>query len=114
MPAPSSERVGAGPAPAGPIPPPGPRSYDLVVSQRGFGLVEILIVLAGVAVAGYVVMQYVGSTAKTVETLQQDRPIDRTRLAADRATLTAMQGLVRTYQAERGQCRPTKPPWSGS
>ena len=78
------------------------------MSQRGFGLVEILIVLAGVAVAGYVVMQYVGSTAKTVETLQQDRPIDRTRLAADRATLTAMQGLVRTYQAERGQWPPDK------
>jgi prepilin-type N-terminal cleavage/methylation domain-containing protein len=72
------------------------------VSQRGFGLIEILIVVAVVAVAGYLLMQYVGSTAKTVETLQKDRPIDRTKLASDRATLTALQGLVRSYQAEKG------------
>jgi prepilin-type N-terminal cleavage/methylation domain-containing protein len=78
------------------------------VHQRGFGLIEILIVLAVVAVTGYLVMQYVGSTAKTVETLQKDRPIDRTRLAADRATLTAVQGLVRNYQAEKGQWPPDK------
>jgi prepilin-type N-terminal cleavage/methylation domain-containing protein len=78
------------------------------VNQRGLGLLEILIVVAVVAVAGYLLMQYVGSTAKTVETLQKDRPIDRTKLAADRATLTALQGLVRSYQAEKGQWPPDK------
>jgi prepilin-type N-terminal cleavage/methylation domain-containing protein len=78
------------------------------VNQRGFGLIEILIVVAVVAVAGYLLMQYVGSTAKTVETLQKDRPIDRTKLAADRATLTVLQGLVRSYQAEKGQWPPDK------
>ena len=35
--------------------------------------------VAVVAVAGYVLMQYVGSSAKTMETLQKERPIDRTR-----------------------------------
>ena len=59
--------------------------------------------VAVVAVAGYVLMQYVGSSAKTMEALQKERPIDRTRLAADRATLTSMQSVVRNYQAEKGE-----------
>jgi prepilin-type N-terminal cleavage/methylation domain-containing protein len=78
------------------------------VNQRGFGLVEILIVVAVVAVAGYVIMQYVGSTAKTVEQFQKERPLDRSRLAADRATLATVQGLVRSYQADKGQWPPDK------
>jgi prepilin-type N-terminal cleavage/methylation domain-containing protein len=77
-------------------------------AQRGFGLVEILIVLVVVAIAGYLVMQYVGSTAKTAEMLQQERPIDRTRLAADRATLVSLQTAVRNYQVEKGQWPPDK------
>ena len=60
--------------------------------------------VAVVALAGYVLMQYVGSSAKTMEKLQQERPLDRTRLAADRATLTSMQSVVRNYQAEKGEC----------
>jgi prepilin-type N-terminal cleavage/methylation domain-containing protein len=78
------------------------------VNQRGFGLIEILIVVAVVAVAGYLLVQYIGSTAKTVETLQKNRPLDRTKLAADQATLTALRGLVRSYQAEKGQWPPDK------
>ena len=71
--------------------------------QRGFGFIEVVLVLAVVAVAGYLLMQYVGSTAKTVETLQQDRPLARTRLAADQATLVSIQGIVRAYQAQNGR-----------
>jgi prepilin-type N-terminal cleavage/methylation domain-containing protein len=78
------------------------------ITQRGFGLVEIVIVVAVVAVAGYLLMQYVNSTAKTTEMLQRERPIDRTRLAADRATLASLQTLVRNYQAEKGQWPPDK------
>ena len=74
-----------------------------MTKPRGFGYIEVVIVLAVVAVAGYLLMQYFGSTAKTVEKLQQDRPLARTRLAADQATLTSVQGLVRNYQAEKGQ-----------
>jgi hypothetical protein len=65
-------------------------------------------VVAVVALAGYVLMQYVGSSAKTMEKLQQERPLDRTRLAADRATLTSMQSVVRNYQAEKGEWPPDK------
>jgi len=78
------------------------------MNQRGFGYIEIVIVLAVVAAAGYLLMQYFTTTAKTVERMQQDRPLERTRLAADQATLTAVQGLVRTYQAEKGQYPPDK------
>jgi prepilin-type N-terminal cleavage/methylation domain-containing protein len=78
------------------------------MNRRGFGLIEILIVVAVVALAGYFVMQYVGSTARTVEKLQQDRPIDRSKLTADRATLGTLQGLVRNYQAEKGEWPPDK------
>ena len=78
------------------------------MKQRGFGYIEIVIVLAVVAVAGYLLMQYFTSTAKTVEKMQQDRPLARAKFAADQATLTSVQGLVRTYQAEKGQNPPDK------
>jgi len=78
------------------------------VKQRGFGYIEIVIVMAVVAVAGYLLMQYFTSTAKTVEKMQQDRPLARAKLAADQATLTSVQGLVRSYQAEKGQLPPDK------
>lgn len=78
------------------------------MSERGFGLIEIVIVIAVVALAGYLLMQYVGSSAKTVEQLQRERPIDRTKLAADRATLTSMQSVVRSYQAEKGEWPPDR------
>jgi prepilin-type N-terminal cleavage/methylation domain-containing protein len=73
------------------------------VRQRGFGFIEIIIVVAIVAVAGFLLMRYFSSTAKTVEKLQQDRPLARAKLAADQATLTSVQGLVSTYKAEKGQ-----------
>ena len=78
------------------------------MSQRGFGLIEILLVLAVVALGGYFLMQYVGSSAKTVEMLKQERPIDRSKLAADRATLATLQGLVRSYQATNGSWPPDR------
>jgi len=80
-----------------------------MMKQRGFGYIEIVIVLAVVAAAGFLLMQYFTTTAKTVEKMQQDRPLARTKLAADQATLTTMQGLVRSYQAEKGQFPPDKP-----
>jgi prepilin-type N-terminal cleavage/methylation domain-containing protein len=78
------------------------------MSQRGFGFIEILIVVAIVAIAGYLLVQYFSSTARTVEKLQQDRPLARARLAADRATLTSVEDLVRAYRAEKGQYPPDK------
>jgi prepilin-type N-terminal cleavage/methylation domain-containing protein len=89
---------------------PWPGSSDTIaaVNQRGFGLIEIVVVVAVVALAGYLLMQYVTSSAKTVEKFQQERPLDRTRLAADRATLSTLQEVVRNYQAEKGQWPPDK------
>jgi type II secretory pathway pseudopilin PulG len=78
------------------------------VRSRGFGYIEIVIVVAVVAVAGFLLMKYFTSTAKTVEKLQQDRPLARTKLATDQATLMSVQGLVRNYQAEKGQFPPDK------
>jgi prepilin-type N-terminal cleavage/methylation domain-containing protein len=78
------------------------------MSERGFGLIEILIVLVVVALGGYVVMQYVTSTSGTVEQIQRDRPLAKARLTADRATLQALQVAVRNYQAEHGQMPPDK------
>jgi type II secretory pathway pseudopilin PulG len=78
------------------------------MSQRGFGIVEIVIVVAVVAIAGVLLMQYFSATAKSVDTLQQDRPLARGRLAADRATLASLEGLVRGYQSEKGQWPPDK------
>src|SRR5688572_20992493 len=67
--------------------------------RRGFGLVEILVVLAVLALAGVLLVRYVGSTQQTVEKFQRDRPLANARLMADRATLEMLAGLVRNYQA---------------
>jgi len=85
-----------------------PGDTIIFVKERGFGYIEIVIVLAVVAVAGFLLMQYFTSTAKTVEKMQEDRPLARAKLAADQATLTSVQGLVRNYQAEKGQFPPDK------
>lgn len=74
-----------------------------MTAQRGFGLVEILLVLLVVAISGVLLMRYVSSTARTVEKLQEERPLEAAKLAADQATLAAIQGMVRTYQAQNGQ-----------
>jgi len=73
------------------------------LGARGFGVIEILLVLVVVALAGALLMRYVGSTAKTLEKLQEDRPLQRSKLAADQATLDSVQGLVRNYQAEHSR-----------
>ena len=77
--------------------------------QRGFGLIEIVLVLVIVAIVGAMLYRYVGSTAKTVEKFKEDRPLAHTRLAADQATLAAMQGALQTYRAtNEGKFPPDK------
>lgn len=71
--------------------------------QRGLGIVEILLVLVVVAIAGTVLYRYLGTTAATIEKIQEERPLANAKLAADQATLTSIQGLVRAYQARNGQ-----------
>jgi prepilin-type N-terminal cleavage/methylation domain-containing protein len=77
--------------------------------QRGLGLIEIALVLVIVAIAGTLLYRYVGSTAKTVEKFKEDRPLAHTRLAADQATMAAMQGALQTYRAtNEGKLPPDK------
>ena len=85
------------------------RLRGLVGHSRGFGLIEIVVVLVVVAVAGALLYKYMGSTAKTMEKFQEERPLAHARLAADRATLAAMVGALRTYQVEHeGKWPPDK------
>ena len=70
---------------------------------RGFGLVEILIVLVVVVVAGAVLYQYFSSTARTVEKLQQDRPLDTAKVAADQASLATVRSALQMYHAQHDQ-----------
>lgn len=72
------------------------------------GLIEVAIVLVVIAIAGFVVLRYFGSTATTVQKLQEDKPLAHSRLAADRATLATLAGLVRTYQAQQEKWPPDK------
>ncbi|MGH7356316.1 MAG: type II secretion system protein [Candidatus Rokuibacteriota bacterium] len=78
------------------------------MNQRGFGYIEIALVLVVVAASGYVLVQYFASTTKAVEQMQEDRPLARARIIADRSTLQALQLAIRNYQAEHGKMPPDK------
>jgi prepilin-type N-terminal cleavage/methylation domain-containing protein len=76
--------------------------------QSGFGLVEILVVAIVLAVVGAFLYQYLVSTTKTVETIQQQKPLSAARLAADRATVAAIRTSLQLYFAQQGAYPPTK------
>lgn len=77
-------------------------------SQSGFGLVEILVVLVFLAIAGAFLYQYFVSTTKTVETIQQQKPLSAARLAADRATVAAIRTSLQLYFGQHGGYPPSK------
>jgi prepilin-type N-terminal cleavage/methylation domain-containing protein len=72
-------------------------------TQRGFGLIEILLVLVVVAVAGVVLYQYMASTARAIETLQEQRPISGAKLVADQATLGSIRSALQAHYSAQGQ-----------
>jgi prepilin-type N-terminal cleavage/methylation domain-containing protein len=76
--------------------------------QAGFGLVEILVVVVIVAIAGAFLYQYFLSTTRTVETIQQQKPMSAARLAADRATVAAIRTSLTLYFAQHGGYPPSK------
>jgi len=86
------------------------RSFSVKRRARahGFGLVEILIVLVVVAVAGAVLYKYFASTARTVEQMQEQRPIATAKVAADQASLAAIKSALQTYHAQHEQWPPDK------
>jgi prepilin-type N-terminal cleavage/methylation domain-containing protein len=77
-------------------------------NQSGFGLVEILVVAVILAVAGAFLYQYFVSTTKTVETIQQQKPMSAARLAADRATVAAIRTSLQLYFGQHGGYPPSK------
>lgn len=76
--------------------------------QSGFGLVEVLVVAVILAVIGGFLYQYFLSTTKTVETIQQQKPMSAARLAADRATVAAIRTSLQLYFGQHGGYPPSK------
>jgi type II secretory pathway pseudopilin PulG len=77
-------------------------------AQSGLGLVEILVVAVILAVVGTFLYQYFVSTTKTVETIQQQKPMSAARLAADRATVAAIRTSLTLYFSQHGAYPPSK------
>ena len=76
--------------------------------ERGLGLVEIALVLVVVAIAGAALYAYLGSTARTLESVREQRPLSHARLTADRATLVAIRSALQVYYGQNGQWPPDK------
>ena len=60
------------------------------------------------AVVGAFLYQYFLSTTKTVETIQQQKPMSAARLAADRATVAAIRTSLQLYFGQHGGYPPNK------
>jgi prepilin-type N-terminal cleavage/methylation domain-containing protein len=84
------------------------RQLGVAARQSGFGLVEILVVVVILAVIGGFLYQYLATTAKTVETVQQQKPMSAARLAADRATVAAIRTSLQLYFGQHGGYPPSK------
>lgn len=61
------------------------------------------------AVAGTLLFHYIGSTARTVEQIQEQRPVSSARLAADQATLASIRSTLQAYRALHGRWPADKP-----
>lgn len=75
---------------------------------RGLSLVEIAVVLVVLAVVGAILYQYLASTTRTLQSVQEERPLAQARLAADRATLTAIRSSVQIYYGQQGRWPPDR------
>lgn len=84
------------------------RKWHGAAGAGGAGLVEIALVLVVVAILGAVLYQYFLSTARTVESVQTERPLSQARLAADRATLAAIRSALQIYRSRHGAWPPGK------
>ena len=84
------------------------RGYGPLRGMRGFSLVEIAIVLVVLAIVGSILYAYLGSTSKTLEKLQEERPLSQARLTADRATLVAIRTALNVYYGLNSTWPPSK------
>ena len=77
--------------------------------QRGFGLIEMLVVLVIVGVVmGFVLKQYMSSTVRSVEQMQEQKPMGLGRIAADQTSLSVVRTTIQLYRAQHGQLPPDK------
>lgn len=74
----------------------------------GLGLVELVLALVVVAVASAFLYGYLVSTSRTLESVQEQRPLATARLAADQATVTSIRTSLQLYYARHGAYPPTK------
>ncbi|MBI3454264.1 MAG: type II secretion system protein [Candidatus Rokubacteria bacterium] len=81
----------------------GRKAWQLCRETRGWSLVELAMVLVVLAIVGSVLYAYLGSTSKTLEKIQEERPLSQARLAADRATLAAVRSSLQVYYGQNGQ-----------
>jgi type II secretory pathway pseudopilin PulG len=79
-----------------------------VKDQSGLGLVEIAIVLVVLAIVGSLLYQYLGSTTRTLEQVQEQRPLSHARLTADRETVRSIRQALQIYYAQNGKWPETK------
>jgi type II secretory pathway pseudopilin PulG len=70
--------------------------------------VETLVVAVILAIVGAFLYQYFLSTTKTVETIQQQKPLSAARLAADRATVASLRTSLQLYFGQHGKYPPSK------
>jgi prepilin-type N-terminal cleavage/methylation domain-containing protein len=80
----------------------GRRLFAPCREARGFSLVEIAIVLVVLAIVGSILYAYLGSTSKTLEVIQQQKPLSQARLTADRATITSIRTALGVYHVSNG------------
>jgi hypothetical protein len=77
-------------------------------SERGLGLVEIAVTVVVAAITCALLYNYFVSTAKTLETVREEKPLSQARLAADKATVTSIRSSLQMYYAQHGQWPPSK------
>ena len=76
--------------------------------QRGFSVVELLIVLIVLALAGMLALNYFRATEQTMKALTEQAPLAQSRLAADLATAAALRQAVNIYASREGKFPPDK------
>jgi prepilin-type N-terminal cleavage/methylation domain-containing protein len=73
-------------------------------NQRGFGVIEILVVLLIVGiVVGVVLKQYMSSTVRSIEQFHEQKPIAHGKVVADQMTLGTVRTALDLYRAQHEQ-----------
>ena len=72
-------------------------------NQRGVSLVEIVLVLLVVAVAGTALYAYFDATKTSLGRVSTERPVNYARLMADTATLAVIRAQLDLHYSRHGQ-----------